>query len=268
MKLTYKDKGHEYWLQQGAKKQRCKSVTAVAKIPDDTQFLDKWNLRNVAVGIVKSKTIFESVAAHHDDKNKLDQLCEQAAVVAGGKEAAERGTTIHRVAERVDKAEDVVETEYAKMIRENWLKALADAGLSVVPELTERCVVYPDKLICGKLDRIFRREDGTLVLADLKSGQRAIEFPHSIAIQLALYANAPLLAAPWEGIDGTTEQFDPLPQELDRRVGLIVHMPDPEKPAQIYEVNIVAGQRIVDQAIWPIIDWRKRRDLTRPYSAA
>lgn len=268
MKLNYKDKRHEYWLQRGAKKERCKSVTAVAKIPDNSEFLDLWKQRQVAIGVAESETIRESVAAHHDDKNKLNELCDKAMTVAGAHEAAERGTTIHRIAERADKGEAAIETPYSKKVRENWQNALADAKLTVVPELTERCVVYPDRLICGKLDRIFRREDGSLVLADLKSGQRAIEFPHSIAIQLALYAYAPLLAAPWDGIDGETEDFEPLPAELDRTRGLIVHLNDPNKPAQIYEVNLIAGQKIVDQVIWPTIAWRARRDLTRPYQPA
>lgn len=268
MNLSYKDKGHQYWLKNGAKKVRCKSITALAKIPDEPKFLHLWELRMLAVGLAKSPTLLESVAAHHDDKNKLNDLVEQALVLSGARDRAEHGTMTHRVAERADKGEVIVETEMGKKIRENWEDALARYKLTVVPELTERIVVYPDHWLCGKLDRIFRREDGTLVLADLKSGQRAIEFPHGIAIQLALYANAPLIAAPWEGIDGETDQFDPLPKELDRRTGLIIHLPDPDKPAEIHEVNITAGQKIVEQVIWPIVAWRARRDLTRPLVAA
>lgn len=268
MKLSYNDKKHQYWLTQGSSKKRCKSVTALAKIPDDEFHLTAWKMRMVAVGLAKSKHLLESVAAHHSDKSKLNDLVEQAMDAAGAGEAAERGTTTHRVAERADKGEAIIETETSIKVRENWEKVLRDAQLTVVPELTERAIVYPDRLLCGKFDRILRRADGTLVLADLKSGQNAVAFPHSVAIQLALYANAPLIAAPFDGLDGETEIFEPLPNELDRRTALIIHMPSPDKPAEIHEVNILAGWKAVNQIIWPTLEWRGRRDLTRPLPVA
>lgn len=268
MKLNYKDKGHEYWLTQGSRKQRCKSVTGLAKIPDDTYHLDLWKLRSVAIGLAKSPTLLESVAAHHTDKRKLNDLCEEALKVAGAGDAAERGTMTHRVAERVDRGEEAIETATSRKIAANWDNALKEAKLTVVPELTERCVVYPDQLVCGKFDRILGRADGSLVMADIKSGQNAVAFPHGISIQLALYAYAPLLAAAWDGLDGEVTDFDPLPDELDKKVGLIIHMPSPDEPARIHEINIVAGQRMVENVIWPTLKWRARRDLTRPLKVA
>lgn len=268
MKLSYNDEKHQYWLTQGASKKRCKSVTALAKIPDDEFHLTAWKLRMVAIGLAKKPDLLESVGAHFSEKGKLDKLCTQAMEAAGAGEAAERGTTIHRVAERIAKGEELIQTATSLKIAANWQQALTDAKLTVIPEFTERCIVYPERLLCGKFDCILGRADGTLVTADVKTGQNAIAFPHSIAIQLALYANAPLVAAPFEGLDGEVEEFFELPKELDRKVGLIIHLPDVDKPAQLHEINIVAGQKMVNEVIWPTLSWRARRDLTRPLRVA
>src|SRR5690606_38420760 len=92
------------------------------------------------------------------------------------------------------------------------------------------------------------------------SGERALQYPHSVAIQLALYANAPWLAGAWEGESGETEDFEQLPAELDREIGLVLHMPEPGRVA-LGEVNIAAGWAIARDAIFPILDWRDRDDL-------
>ena len=41
MHLKYNDRQHAYWLDGS----RCKGVTTVAKIPDDTYNLDQWRKR-------------------------------------------------------------------------------------------------------------------------------------------------------------------------------------------------------------------------------
>lgn len=267
MKLSYNDKKHEYWLTQGASKKRCKSVTTLAKIPDDDFHLTLWKQRMVAVGLARSPLLLESVAAHHTDNTKLNSLCEKAIAAAGGSDRAEHGTLTHRVAERADRGEEIILTPTAKLIQENWEDALARHKLTVAPEYTERCIVYPDRLLCGKFDRALWRDDGTLVMSDLKSGTSAVRFVHGVAIQLALYAYAPLMAAQFDGLDGEVDEFFDMPKELDKKVGLIIHMPDPNEPATLHEVNIMAAQKTVEQIIWPTLAWRARKDLTRPLAA-
>jgi hypothetical protein len=256
LKLKYVDKDHSYFLDG----RRCKSVTALAKIPDDTYHLDKWTNRKVAVGLSRRKDLLESVASHHTDDRKLDVLCEQAKEAAGAGQAAEWGTAAHRVTERVDMGLELIDTERTVQIKNTWLGALSNAKLTVVPELCERVVLYPERYLAGKFDRILRREDGSHVLADLKTGKDVTKYPHAIAIQLALYANAPLMAEAFDGLDGETDVFEPLPTDLDRDTALIIHMPMPDK-ATIYTIDIRAGQETVEQIIWPILAWRARTGL-------
>ena len=259
MKLSYSDAQHTYYLDG----KRCRSVTTVAKIPDDTFSLDQWRKRQVAIGLAMSPELVERVAAHFDDKDTLNRICEEAMQTAKAHEAADRGTAFHRITERVDLDQQIIETPASKAIREAWLTALDLAGLEIVPEYVERIVAYPDRLLCGKFDRIARRKiDGRYVVLDLKTGSSAVRYPHAIAVQLALYANAPVMAAPLPNSGGTTEKFEDLP-ELDRTVGYVVHMPTPES-VEIVGIDIEAGWQIAQTICFPTLHWRKRSDLIFP----
>jgi hypothetical protein len=81
MKLKYNDEQHAYWLDG----KRCKSVTTVAKIPDDLYRLQMWEKRQVAIGLATSHDLLEAVAAHVDDDDYLNGLCEKAKELAGAK---------------------------------------------------------------------------------------------------------------------------------------------------------------------------------------
>lgn len=260
MKLRYDDQSHAYWL-DGV---RCKSVTTVAKIPDDTYNLEQWGNRQVAIGLAMKPDLVQAVAAHVEDRDKLNELCQQAREIAGANDASRRGTAAHRITELHDQGKDVIATELATSILASWTEVLDAAGLEVVPEWMERIVVFPEHRICGKFDRIVRRKrDGALVIADLKTGERAIKYPHSIAVQMALYANAPAVAAELPPSGGTTEDFSPLPDGLDRNVGYIIHIPE-MGTASVAEVDIAGGWEVARDVCFPVLRWRKRGDLVRP----
>ena len=78
MRLKYDDKWHSYWLDG----RRCKCVTTVAKIPDDTYSLDQWRKRQVAIGMAMSPPLVERAAAHFDERDKVDEVAEEAMLVA------------------------------------------------------------------------------------------------------------------------------------------------------------------------------------------
>ena len=250
-KLTYDADKHSYWLDG----KRCKSISAVAKIPDDDWNLSQWRQRMVLLGVARNPTLAEQAAAHHDDKKLLNQLVEEALTVARAHDAAGMGTASHRIAERVDLNLPVVETAHGTAVTTAWRKALEATGLEVVPEFVERIVVHPPHLIAGRFDRlVYDTCAQKLRVLDLKTGATAMNYPHAIACQLALYAQAPLMAE-LDGEGGTTEKFRRMP-EVDLEVGLVVHMPN-EQEAVVYEVDIAAGWQTVTKVILPTIEWRK-----------
>ena len=261
MKLRYRDDVHAYWLDG----MRCRSVSAVAKIPDDTYALNAWAKRMVAVGMATRPDLADAVAAHHDDRDKLDELVEVAIEAAKANDASRKGTAKHRITERHDGGESILMTPLAEQTIAAWSGLLEAHGLEVVPELIERVAVWPDDRISGRFDRGLRDRQGRLVIADLKTGDRVVDYPHAIAVQLALYAYAPLLAGPIQPAGGETTVFEPMP-DFRKDVGYVLHLPDEGSPT-LLEVDIAAGWECFQTAIRPTLAWRKRDGLIRPVPA-
>ena len=194
--------------------------------------------------------------------------------MARAHEAAGRGTADHRITERVDLGLDWIDTPEHRATVAAWTAALDQAGLEIDPDLVERIVVYPDQMIAGRYDRIARyRQTGRHVIADVKTGENAIKYPHATIVQLALYANAPLQAVNLRRRRNNkgdwvewTDTFAPLPDDLHRDHAVVVYLP-PEGPAKCYRANIARGWTEAAKAIcFPTIGWRKvpAGDLIEP----
>jgi len=258
VKLSYTDSTHAYYLDG----KRCKSISAVAKIPDDSFSLDAWRKRQILIGVATQPSLVEQAAAHFDDRKQLDRIAEEAMQAARSHDAANRGTAAHRITERVDLNELILDSPQARAVAAAWTRALEIAGLEVVPELVERIVVYPDRLIAGRFDRFFRRKtDGRIVAGDLKTGVNAVKYPHACAVQLWLYANAPLMAGPVPRAGGTTTRFEPLP-DMDRTVGYVIHMPT-DNEVDVLGVDLTAAEAGVE-CCFKVLEWRKTESLMIP----
>jgi hypothetical protein len=267
MRLTYTEENHAYWLDfgDGRGKQRCKGLSRTAKVPDDMYAIEMWNDRMLAVGMALRSDLVERAAAHYDDREKLETIAREAKDAAKAFMAQHRGTAAHAIVEKADRGQLIIATEFSEATVKSWNRALDDYGLEPVVGMSERIVVYPELLICGRWDTLRRyRRDGKLKVIDLKTGEKANRYPHAHSIQLGCYANAPLLAGPLsDGIEGWTEDFEPLPEDLDREIGYVVHMPEPTK-AQVLPINIAAGFEMFQRHIVSddgIYAWRKRDDL-------
>jgi hypothetical protein len=254
VKLKYVDSNHAYYLDG----KRCKGVSSLAKIPDDTWALDKWKLRQVVKGMGSPGgwKLADEAFANLDSNSKLDEIAEQALEHAGAHDAARAGTAMHDVTERADR-EQAVET-HEELTAVTWQDAFKAVGFQVVPDMIEQVIVYPEQRIAGRYDRYARRlSDGALVVVDLKTGESAVKYPHATAIQLALYGNAPLMAhLPY--LEGETEEFSPTPADLDRNTGYMIHMP-PGMPATVYAVNLKLGWQAVEKVIFPTLNWRAKK---------
>jgi PD-(D/E)XK nuclease superfamily len=257
MRIKFNADWHSYWLNG----KRCLGATTVAGYPDNRRALEMWMKRMVLAGGARDPKLMERAAAYIDDKSKLNELAEQALELAKANEARDTGSAIHRLTELIDTGGQLVETELAIRVRHAWGEALDEAGLEIIPEYVERIVVYPDLYIAGTFDRLVRHKDtGQLVVLDLKTGAKAVEYPHPIAIQLAIYAHAPLLAGPLLR-DGSTEQFDPMP-DVDKTIGLVVHMPS-DGLVELVEIDIAKGWQAFNEVCLPIIGWRDTTGLAR-----
>jgi hypothetical protein len=251
MKLKYNDKVHGYWLDG----KRLKGVSTAAKLLDDSYSLDQWRKRMVAIGVAGSEELIEKInRTDQGDRDGLNNLAEEALQLAGASLAAEAGTATHTETERVDRGEPA-----DPLVAMRWRGMLASAGLEIVPEMIERVVIYPEHRIAGRFDRLVRRvSDGKLVTIDLKTGTSAVRYPQATVTQLAMYANAPLLAGEMTVVDEVTsftEIFTPMPDDLDRETGYMLHMPA-DGDAGVYSLNLKLGWKCVEQIILPGLRWR------------
>lgn len=261
MKLAYNDRVHGYWLDG----KRCKGASSLGKTIDDTHALTQWTLHQVAKGIALRPQLIEFIAAHIDDYKALMKACDEARDAAGSNDASRRGTVLHKILERVDLGLEVYPTPMATAVQDAWRQALADAGLTILPNWVERVVVHPDLHIAGTLDRIVRRADGTYAVLDIKGGARATTYPNSISVQLAIYARAPLAAAGNPERDGGSvvwDSFEPLPT-MDTQSGYIAHIPEDNGEVFIHEIDIDSGWRAVHDLIRPVLAWQGQRVETR-----
>lgn len=213
---------------------------------EDTYNLAKWQQRMVALGLSMRDDLHLAVGAHSDDKTELDKICEAAKEAAASSSSATKGTALHRICERLDSGEDVQVPTAAKKDVKAYQAAVAGVRWSHI----ERITVNDPLEVAGTPDRI-----GDGLVWDIKTG--GIEYGMGkIAMQLALYAHS--LA-----YDPDTGDRTPLDVDLTRAV--IIHLPAGEGTCELVEVDIAAGWEAVEIAR-QVRDWRKRKNLSRPYT--
>ena len=255
MKLKYSAKAHGYWLNG----KRCKSPSSVAKVPDDSSALDFWRRRQTAIGLALQPHLLTSIAAAADDKRALDDICEEAMNAAGASSGRDYGTAVHKITDLLDGGDFVLETPEVIAIRKTWRTLLDSHDLEVVA--SEQVVVHPDLMIAGRFDRVVRhRASGRLFILDTKTGKSAADFLQAHAVQLWLYASAPLCAdGPTGDTDFEVSAFVPM-HAVDQSVALVAHLPMGGE-ASIIGIDIAAGGRCFTEVIQPTWAWRSRTDL-------
>lgn len=254
MKLKYSAKAHGYWLDG----KRCKSPSAIAKVADDSSALDKWRRRQTAIGLALRPELLTEVATVAADNKALDEVCERAMEHAGAGSGRNWGSAVHLATEMIDAGVPILETPEMARVKAQWLQLLADNDLTVVA--SEAIVVHPEDLIAGRFDRVVQHKSGRRFVLDIKTGASAAEFLHAHAVQLWLYASAPLMAVgPSGDRDFEVTEWEPM-FEVSHTVALVAHLPQDGEPS-IVPVDIAAGRECLDTVIRPTWAWRARKDL-------
>jgi len=255
VKLKYSAKAHGYWLNG----KRCPSPSAIAKVPDDSSALDFWRRRQTAIGLALQPHLLTAVAANADDKKALDAICEEAMTAAGASSGRDYGTAVHKITDLLDGGVFVLETPEVVAIRETWRNLLDSHDLEIVA--SEQVIVHPDLMVAGRFDRVVRhRKTGECFILDTKTGRSAADFLQSHAVQLWLYASAPLCAdGPTGDADFEVSDFVPM-HTVSQSVALVAHLPM-EGEASIIGIDIAAGRQCFERVIQPTWAWRSRSDL-------
>lgn len=257
-KLVYNDSSHTYTLNRN----RCKSCTAVAKIPPDSFALEQWRKRQVAIGMMHEPRLAERVAVDPDNKQVVDAICEEAMRIAGSHHAADRGTQRHRAAELFDLGRPLI-TDQQRADALAWQRTIETHGLEILTEHVEGFAVWPQHGVAGRFDRIAKYQ-GRPVIVDLKSGQNAVKYPQGTAAQLALYARAPMISAEvhTDGDVSTVTKWTTPPEELDLQTGYVILLGDEMEIGELWRINIAHGWIGAQHAL-SLVDWRKEHGYGR-----
>lgn len=220
-------------------------ATTVAKAPEDQGGLMRWAQRTVVAGLGKRPDLV-ALAASTDpaDKTALGRIAKDAEEAGGAAHGRNTGTAIHAAIEVVNRGEEPLPLFEAEVTA--YRGALADAGLTPVPELVERVVANTEHLIAGTFDVGLRDEAGNLFVADLKTG--SVGYPAAFAVQLAIYATADSIV-PRDSWD----RFEAAP-EFNQERGVIIHLPQ-GGPCTLHWVDLEAGRRGLQVAL-DVRAWR------------
>ena len=228
-------------------------ATNIAKLLDDTYNLTQWAKRQVALGVARTPSIAAAVNADHDDKRRLDQLCEQALTIAGGTEKRDLGTALHRLIERHDRSELQHDGEWRDHIAA-YDGALCAHGMTIRREWCEVVLVNETYGIAGRVDRLLEDPEGRLVVADLKTG--GYKSWLAWATQFAIYATA----THWW--NDKLDRLIPIePGMIRQDHSLAIHLPAQETPphCQIHALSVPAGL----DAMLMALEVRRMRALDR-----
>lgn len=237
-------------------------ATTMAKTISDTFALNQWGKRMVAKGLTLRPDLRALVAATPlEDSQTLNKACDDAEAAAGAKVLANLGTARHSLTEMYDRGQPLPPLEpQEEADLAAYRTVLAEAGIEVLPDMIERSVFRPDFTVAGTLDRIVRMPDGTLRIADLKTGKDLSYGWGEISIQLAIYQGAE-----W-GYNYQTVKWFAMPV-TDPDVGLVIHLPVGKGEATLYDVNLRAGRAGLELA-HQVRDWRKLKTLAVPRQTA
>lgn len=254
---------------EGGKPVGYSRATTVAKALDDTSALMNWGKRMVALGLVARPDILAMVAAtDKDDRKALDAHCERAAEAGGATARRDLGTAIHKLVERkIAEPSWEVPDLYADDVAA-IIAAVDASGFDIVTEYSEIVVVMDRHQIGGTADLILRRRfDGMLVVADIKTGSSVKYGALAWAIQLAVYAHADAIYTQGPAKDGSEDRRVPMPDNIDRAAGLILHCEPGSGRCDVHILDIARGAEALDVAM-SVRNWRKERDLLIPFKVS
>lgn len=235
-------------------------ATTLAAELDNPYALQQWQLRQTVWGMGQRPDLVAQAAAiaSPDDKDVLRQVVRDAQSAAAIDSGANMGKALHMAFERVDRGEpmeNLPEMFHADIKARQ--EKLAFHGITILPEYVERVVRCAIFKVAGRLDRIGRLSDGSLVIIDDKSERDPVKYPHAKCVQLGVYANA------GELMDYTRNQLEPMPN-VRKDFALVIHSRPGQGACEIFRVDIARGWAAAYIAV-QLREWRKADGLIAPY---
>ena len=234
-------------------------VTTIAKVLDDSSSLADWKTRMAITGIVQRADLLAQASTSLDDRSKLNKIANDAIEAAGAYSRANLGTALHSITQQIDLGMKPQILAGLQSDIETYVASIAAWDFGMRKEWIEVLLINDEFEYAGTADRIVTTRDGKICIFDLKTGTDLSYSFGSIAVQLAMYANADWI------YDWKTGERTPLPEGLDMKEGIICHLPAGEADCKFYTVDLEAGWEAAKMS-FATRNWRKRKDLFKPYT--
>lgn len=232
-------------------------VTTFVKTVSDTWALNRWQQREMLIGLGKREDLYDLLRTlAYDDEDAIQEIGDRSMEAAKsnrvgwshGHGGNETGTALHAYTDQADRGEPVTARSIWTPKLVNYQRALDSAELHVAPGMIECRVVIERFNLAGTFDRVLERHEwrpdmglestGAMFIGDLKTQKKFYTW-WEIAMQLALYAHADAMWDPdkWCYIDMPPVSWD---------IAIVAHMPmvhdgdDPDR-VQLYNVDIAEG---------------------------
>jgi hypothetical protein len=234
-------------------------VTTIAKVLDDSSSLADWKTRMAITGIVQRADLLAQASTALDDRSKLNKIANDAIEAAGAFSRANLGTALHSITQQIDLGMKPQVLAGLQSDIETYVASIAAWDFGMRKEWIEVLLINDEFEYAGTADRIVTTRDGKICIFDLKTGTDLSYSFGSIAVQLAMYANADWI------YDWKTGERTALPEGLDMKEGIICHLPAGEANCKFYTVDLEAGWEAAKMS-FATRNWRKRKDLFKPYT--
>ena len=266
-------------------------VTTFVGCLEDTYHLSLWSQRMVTLGMSRRRDLVLAASAIDDpsdqyQKRKLNDIAKSAKDASAGDAAANTGTAIHSLTERVDRGEPL--SEYVPEEYLPDIQAYQDITRGLQSLAIEGFCVRDDLRVGGSYDRIYAFTEefldayaakhggplaypptgdheygvpvqpGDAVIGDVKTGHVDLG-AGKIAMQLGVYANS-------QDYDHTLGTRTPLAGNPSKDWGLVIHLPAGTGTARLLWFDIRAGFETASTLAKGVQDWRKRKDLTHVFT--
>ena len=225
----------------GGKPKPYTRASGAAKPIEDTYNLEQWHRRNVAHGLATDPSLVARMLAiggapqtwTADDKKAVNAVVEAANIAAKAHAAADTGTAVHALVEKVNRGEDPGALGMFADDIDAYRQAITDTGWVIEPELVEVRMVCDELEMAGTCDLlVWDPEDACYYVADLKTGSSVEYATLSHATQIAAYANSVV----YNPATGERRRL-----AINTDVGYVIHLPAGQGRCEIHEINLVAG---------------------------
>jgi hypothetical protein len=230
-------------------------------------------LRDAEAGLIEAKRaggrgLKKAAAEAKAAKQELDDLCEAAMKAVGSDAAAEIGTALHHICERIDLGLDPGHIPTVLLDDVRAYIALTRPRFRMVS--VERFVVQDELEVGGTLDRAAEllvpmtpTDDhgnpigdeipaGTVLIDDIKTAQDMFFAAAKFGVQNWCYSSG----TPYNTKTGMREPWGHPAPSLEW--ALITHLPSKQGKASLYWVNLTDAKEAAEEAC-TVYEWRNKR---------